>query len=164
MAKKPKPKKSAGQRSPMTLATAGVGVLAVIAWLAWAVPWLCLFVVAGLLPMLAAIVTDTSKEKHDAIAVGTLSVGAMLPFLLDGLAEAGRSGGREILGNPFAWFSVYAAAVFAYALCWIFPIVVNVIYENRAESRLRQLLRRQQNLVAEWGESVRDEMPGQGEG
>jgi asparagine N-glycosylation enzyme membrane subunit Stt3 len=163
MAKKPKAKKST-QRSPMTLATAGVGVLAVIAWLGWAVPWLCLFVVAGMLPTLAAAVTDTSKEKHDAIAVGTLSAGAMLPFLLDGLAQAGRSGGREILGNPFAWFSVYAAAVFAYALCWIFPIVVNVIYENRAEARLRQLLRRQQNLVAEWGESVREETPGQGGG
>ncbi len=71
---------------------------------------------------------------------------------------------RKILGNPFAWFSVYAAAVFAYALCWIFPIVINVVYENRAEAQLRQLLRRQQNLVAEWGESVREEMPGQGGG
>jgi hypothetical protein len=158
MAKKPKAKKSA-ERSPMTLAMAGAGVLAVIAWLGWTVPWLCLVVVAGMLPTLAAVVTDTSKEKHDAIAVGTLSAGAMLPFLLDGLAQAGRTGGREILGNPFAWFSVYAAAVFAYALCWLFPLVVNAIYENRAEARLRQLLRRQQNLVAEWGESVREEMP-----
>jgi hypothetical protein len=156
MAKKPKPKKSS-QRSPMTLATAGVGVLAVLAWLGWNVPWLCLFVVAGMLPTLAAAVTDPSREKHDAIAVGTLSAGAMLPFLLDGLASAGRTGGREILGNPFAWFSVYAAAVFAYALCWLFPLVVNAIYENRAEARLRQLQRRQQNLIAECGDGVREE-------
>lgn len=159
MAKKPKPRKTT-ERSPMTLATAGVGVLAVLAWLGWNVPWLCLFVVAGMLPTLAAAVTDPSREKHDAIAVGTLSAGAMLPFLLDGLASAGRTGGREILGNPFAWFSVYAAAVFAYALCWLFPLVVNAIYENRAEARLRQLQRRQQNLIAEWGDGVREEPGG----
>lgn len=152
------------KRNPVTAVTSAAGVLSVVAWLAWSVPWLWLFVAAGLMPAFAAYVADTSREKNDVVAVGTLSASAMLPFLLDGLAQAGRSGGREILGNPFAWFSVYAAAVFAYALCWIFPIVINVVYENRAEARLRQLLRRQQNLVAEWGESVREEMPGQGGG
>jgi hypothetical protein len=157
MAKKPQPKKAAGQRSPMALATAGVGVLATLAWLGWNVPWLCVFFIAGMLPTLAALVTDTGREKHDAIAVGTLSAGAMLPSILDGLATAGRTGGREILANPFAWFSVYAAAVFAYALCWLFPIVVNGIYENRAQARLRALQRRQQNLIAEWGDGVREE-------
>ncbi|MBI3499854.1 MAG: hypothetical protein HY058_21355 [Proteobacteria bacterium] len=150
------------KRNPVTTVTSAAGVLAVVAWLAWNVPWLWLFAVAGLLPMLAAYVVDTTREKNDTIAVGTLSVSAMLPFLLDGLTQASHSAGREILGSPFAWLTVYAAALIAYAMSWIFPVSVNAIYEARAEARLRHLLRHQQNLVAEWGERVREEFPGRG--
>ncbi|MCM0020825.1 MAG: hypothetical protein NBV67_12580 [Tagaea sp.] len=162
MAKKPKSKEKKGPGA-MTLALAGSGVLAVIAWLAYSVPWLCLFVVAGFLPTLAAAVVDPTRKNHDAIAVGTMSMGAMLPFLLDGFANMGRTGGREILSNAFAWLTVYGAAMFAWGLCWLFPIVTNAIYENRAQNRLRQLQRRQASLEAEWGERVKalTELPGQ---
>ncbi len=154
MAKQPKPaKKGPGA---MTLALAGTGVIAIVAWLAYNVPWLCLFVVAGFLPTLAAAIVDPTRQKHDAIAVGTMSMGAMLPFLLDGFSAMGRTGGREILGNAFAWLSVYGAAVFAWGLCWLFPIVANIIYENRAQNRLRQLQRRQNSLETEWGERVKE--------
>jgi hypothetical protein len=115
-----------------------------------------------MLPTLAAAVTDPSREKHDAIAVGTLSAGAMLPFLLDGLAQAGHSAGREILGSPVAWLAVYGAASFAYAMSWMIPNSLTAVYEARAGARLRQLLRHQQGLVAEWGERVREEFPGRG--
>ncbi|MBL8805736.1 MAG: hypothetical protein JNN22_02725 [Rhodospirillales bacterium] len=150
------------KRNPVTAVTSAAGVLSVVAWLAWSVPWLWLFVAAGLMPAFAAYVADTSREKNDVVAVGTLSASAMLPFLLDGLAQAGHSAGRDILGSPFAWLSVYAAAAFAYALSWVFPISLNTIYEARASARLRDLLRRQQTLVAEWGEKVREEFPGRG--
>jgi hypothetical protein len=154
MAKQPKSAKKGP--SAMTLAMAGTGVIAIVAWLAYSVPWLCLFVVAGFLPTLAAAIVDPTRQKHDAIAVGTMSMGAMLPFLLDGFASMGRTGGREILGNAFAWLSVYGAAVFAWGLCWLFPIVANIIYENRAQNRLRQLQRRQNSLETEWGDRVKE--------
>ena len=152
----------APKRNPVTSLTAAAGVLAVIAWLAWTVPWLWLFVVAGLLPTLAAYVVDSSREKSEVVAVGTLSVSAMLPFLLDGLTQASSSAGREVLGSPFAWLAVYAAAAFAYAMSWIFPISIHAVYEARAGARLRYLLRHQQHLVSEWGQSVREEFPGRG--
>jgi hypothetical protein len=158
MARPPKPRpkpKKLGERSPMVLATAGVGVLSIVAWLGFSVPWLCVFVIGGFLPAIAAFLSDPARQKFDAVAVGTLSAGAMLPFVLDGLANAGRTGGREILTNPYAWISVYAAAAFAYALCWLFPMVVNVMYENRAQARIRMLERRKAQLETEWGEAVR---------
>jgi hypothetical protein len=161
MAKKPKAAK-VPTRSPVTAATSAAGVLAVIAWLAWNVPWLWLFVAAGLMPTFAAYVVDPTKEKNDAVAVGTLSVSAMLPFLLDGLAQASHSAGREILGSPFAWLAVYGAAAVAYAMSWLVPNSLTTIYEARAGARLRQLLRHQKELVGEWGERVRDEFPGRG--
>jgi len=149
-------------RNPVTAATSAAGVLAVIAWLAWNVPWLWLFAVAGLMPTFAAYVADSTREKNDTVTVGTLSVSAMLPFLLDGLMQAGNSAGRDILGSPFAWLAVYAAALFAYGMSWIIPNSLSTIYEARAGARLRHLLRHQQNLVAEWGERVREEFPGRG--
>jgi hypothetical protein len=161
MAKKPKAG-SGPRRNPVTTVTAAAGVLAVVAWLAWNVPWLWLFVVAGLLPTFAAYVVDATDEKNEVVAVGTLSASAMLPFLLDGLAKAGNSAGRDILGSPFAWLAVYAAALFAYAMGWVFPIFIKTIYEAQAEARLRHLLRHQKNLIAEWGERVREEFPGRG--
>lgn len=159
MAKKPKTA-TGSTRNPVTAVTAAAGVLAVVAWLAWNVPWLWLFTAAGLLPAIAAYIVDTGREKNDAVAVGALSASAMLPFLLDGLAQAGQSAGRDILGSPFAWLSVYMAALFAYAMSWAFPISLNTMYEARASARLRHLLQRQEHLVAEWGQSVRDEFPG----
>ncbi len=161
MARKPKAAR-APRRNLVTTATSTAGVLAVVAWLAWNVPWLWLFVAAGLMPTLAAYIADPSREKNDVISVGTLSASAMLPFLLDGLASAGRTGGREILGNPFAWFSVYAAAAFACATSWMFSVCVKTVYEVQADARLRRLRTHLENLVAEWGESVRDEFPGRG--
>lgn len=160
MAKKRKP--GVPTRNPVTTVTAAAGVLAVIGWLAWNVPWLWLFVVAGLMPTIAAYLVDSTREKNDAVAVGTLSASAMLPFLLDGLTQASSSAGRDILGSPFAWFAVYAAALFAYGMSWIVPNSLSTIYEARAGARLRQLLRHQQHLVAEWGERVREEFPGRG--
>ena len=158
MAKPAKPKeKKSGQHSGMVLATAGVGVLAIVGWLGFTVPWLCVYIIGGFLPTIAAYLSDPARHKFDTVAVGTLSAGAMLPFLLDGLAGAGRSGGREVLGNAYAWVSVYVAASFAYALAWLFPIVVNLTYENRAQARIRMLERRKAMLVAEWGEAVRGE-------
>jgi hypothetical protein len=149
-------------RNPVTAATSAAGVLAVVAWLAWNVPWLWLFAAAGLMPAIAAYVVDPSREKNDAVAVGSLSASAMLPFLLDGLAQAGHSAGREILGSPVAWLAVYGAASFAYAMSWMIPNSLTAVYEARAGARLRQLLRHQQGLVAEWGERVREEFPGRG--
>jgi hypothetical protein len=160
MAKKPKTR--APTRNPVTTVTSAAGVLAVIGWLAWNVPWLWLFVVAGLMPTIAAYLVDSTREKNDAVAVGTLSASAMLPFLLDGLTQASSSAGRDILGSPFAWLAVYAAALFAYGMSWIIPNSLSTIYEARAGARLRQLLRHQQSLVAEWGERVREEFPGRG--
>ena len=165
MARPPKPKpkaKKLDERSPMVLATAGVGVLSIVGWLGYSVPWLCMFVVGGFLPAIAAFLSDPARQKFDAIAVGTLSAGAMLPFVLDGLASAGRNGGRDILANPYAWVSVYAAAMFAYALCWLFPILFNVAYENRAQARIRLLERRKVQLETEWGEAIKgdpDKLP-----
>jgi hypothetical protein len=160
MAKKRKP--DVPTRNPVTTVTSAAGVLAVIGWLAWNVPWLWLFAVAGLMPTIAAYLADTTREKNDAVAVGTLSASAMLPFLLDGITQASNSAGRDILGSPFAWLAVYAAALFAYGMSWIVPNSLSTIYEARAGARLRQLLRHQQNLVAEWGERVREEFPGRG--
>ncbi|MFM8798976.1 MAG: hypothetical protein ACKOEE_00240 [Tagaea sp.] len=146
----------------MTLAFAGAGVLAVMAWLAFSVPWLCMYVAAGFMPTIAAALADPTRQKYDAIAVGTVSAGAMLPFLLEGLAHMGRTGGRDILGNAFAWAAVYAAALFAWGMCWLFPIATNALYERRAENRLRQLQRRQASLEAEWGERVKELAEGPG--
>ena len=158
MAKAAKPKApKPAEHSPLVLATAAVGVLAIVGWLAFSVPWLCVYIVGAFLPTIAAYLSDSARRKFDTIAVGTLSAGTMLPFVLDGLAGAGRTGGRDILANPYAWVSVYIAASFAYALCWLFPIVVSVTYENRAQARIRMLERRKAMLETEWGESVRGE-------
>jgi hypothetical protein len=158
VAKPAKPKAAKpGRRSPTMLAMAGVGGLLVVGWLGFSVPWLCAFVAGGFLPTIAAYLGDSSRKKFDAIAVGALSAAAMLPFVLDGLSAAGRTGGREILANAYAWGSVYVAAGFGYALCWLFPIVANVVYENRAQARIQMLERRKAMLEAEWGESVRGE-------
>src|SRR3954470_2160321 len=86
----------------------GLGTVAALA-IGLGSPTLLAFMIVGLAPTIATALVDTDPEKHSAIAVGSMSLGAMIPKVL-GQLTAPASSGYSVLGDPFAWLLVYGAA------------------------------------------------------
>jgi hypothetical protein len=132
-----------------------IGSLGVFAALAIGLgsPTLLLFMIIGFGPTVAAGLIDTDPERHAAIAVGAMSLAAMVPKVLTQLT-APSSSGYSVLGDPFAWLLVYGAAAVGWAIHGVVPVVFAFISDTRAEWRRKDLVKLQESLTQEWGPEV----------
>jgi hypothetical protein len=121
-------------------------------------PSLLVFMVIALAPTVAAVLTDKDPEKHAAIAVGAMTLGAMIPLVL-GQFTAKPSSGYNVLRDPFAWLSVYAAAGIGWAIHSAVPAVTVFLSDLRADWRRKDLLKLQDDLAEEWGQEVKGRRP-----
>jgi hypothetical protein len=116
-------------------------------------PSLLVFMVIALAPTIAAVLTDKDPEKHSAIAVGAMTLGAMIPLVL-GQFTAKPSSGYNVLRDPFAWLSVYGAAGIGWGIHTAVPSITVFLSDMRADWRRKDLLRLQDELAEEWGQEV----------
>jgi hypothetical protein len=116
-------------------------------------PTLLMFMVIGFGPTIAAGLIDRDPERHAAIAVGAMSLGAMIPLILGQLTEKANSH-YSVLFDPFAWLTVYAAAGIGWAVHTTIPVVAVMMSDTRAEWRRKELQKLQESLVEEWGQEV----------
>lgn len=116
-------------------------------------PSLLVFMVIALAPTLGAYLTDKDPEKHSAIAVGAMSLGAMIPLVL-GQFTAKPSSGYNVLRDPFAWLSVYGAAGIGWVIHSTIPTITVFLSDLRADWRRKDLLKLQEELAQEWGQEV----------
>lgn len=116
-------------------------------------PSLLVFMLIALMPTLGAVLTDKDPEKHAAIAVGAMTLGAMIPLVL-GQFTAKPSSGYSVLRDPFAWLTVYGAAGVGWAIHSTVPAVTVFLSDMRAEWRRKDLLKLQDELAEEWGPEV----------
>ena len=116
-------------------------------------PTLLLFMIVGFAPTVAAGLIDEDPEKHSAIAVGAMSVAAMIPLIL-GQLTASSSSGYSVLGDSFAWLTVYGAAGIGWAIHAAVPAVTLMLSDMRADWKRKELKKLQDSLVEEWGQDV----------
>ncbi len=116
-------------------------------------PTMLMFMVIGFGPTIAAGLIDRDPERHAAIAVGAMSLGAMIPMIL-GQLTARQSSHYSVLFDPFAWLTVYGAAAIGWAVHTTVPVLVVMLSDMRADWRRRELEKIQQALVEEWGQEV----------
>lgn len=132
-----------------------IGSLGIFAMLAIGLgsPTLLLFMMVALGPTIGAALIDKDPEKHSAIAVGAMSLAAMIPLVLGQLTA--RSGsGYSVLFDPFAWLTVYGAASVGWAIHAAVPYIAVTITELRTDWRKKELRKQQEQLVEEWGPEV----------
>jgi hypothetical protein len=132
-----------------------IGSLGVFAALAIGLgsPTLLLFMIIGFGPTIAAGLVDRDPERHAAIAVGAMSLAAMVPKVLTQLT-ASSSSGYNVLGDPFAWLLVYGAAAIGWGIHAVVPAIFAFISDTRADWRRKDLLKLQESLTKEWGAEV----------
>jgi hypothetical protein len=132
-----------------------IGSLGVFASLAIGLgsPTLLMFMIIGFGPTIAAGLIDKDPERHAAIAVGAMSLAAMVPKVLTQLT-APSSSGYNVLGDPFAWLMVYGAAAIGWGIHAAVPAIFAFISDTRADWRRKDLLKLQESLTQEWGTEV----------
>jgi hypothetical protein len=129
-----------------------LGIFAMLA-IGMGSPSLLLFMIVGLGPTIGAVLVDKDPEKHLAIAVGAMSLAAMIPLVL-GQFTARPGSGYNVLFDPFAWLTVYGAASIGWGIHAAVPAISVSITEFRTDWRKRDLKKQQDDLVEEWGPEV----------
>lgn len=132
-----------------TVAIALVTVLAVTA-----LP-LCILLLSGLVPTMAATVVDRYRARYLTRAVGFMNLAGLTPLIVqlwsNGLTMETVA---DILSRPVNWLTMYGAAGIGWVLFLGMPSLARVYVDIRADQLQRDLRARADHLVEVWGEEV----------
>jgi hypothetical protein len=149
-----RPAKKSAPRAASARVTATFGVIFLAALAALAPP-LCLLVVVGLLPTVAALVLDRHKAFYLTRTVGAMNLAATtFPALALWDVGVSMAGLHQVLGNPLSWLAMYGGASLGWLLYLAIPPVAGLWIEVQADDLRRRLAARAKALVEEWGEEV----------
>ena len=115
--------------------------------------------VIDMAPTIVAYVVDRTREKYLAITVGLLNLCGTLPAEMK-LWQQGQSytAAMDIASNPFFWLMAYGAAAIGWVIYLMLPPILGHYYGITSQARLQSHTRRQQALIAAWGDEVAGEV------
>ncbi len=116
---------------------------------------LCVVLCAGLAPTIAAGVADRNPKRYLLKTVGVLNLaGMVMPLGIFLQAGITANAAALVLFDPYKWLWMYGAAALGW-LCYLAaPPLARSFMEARAARLDRELERRAEALVEEWGEEV----------
>jgi hypothetical protein len=116
---------------------------------------LCLVVMTGMAPTIAAAVFDRHPRRYLLRAVAVLNLAGMVQPIAT-LLHLGVTvyGAAQVLFDPYQWLWMYGASALGW-LCYLgMPPVMSYVIEGRAARTERELQDRTKALIEEWGEEV----------
>jgi hypothetical protein len=146
--------KKAGGKSRKGMVAAWISALVITLVLVTTAPTVAMFIGAGLAPTLAAALIDRDPEKFAAISVGALNLAGLSPYVVRMFIYPGAA--QMMMSDMFIWLVIYGAAAVGWGFYIGFPVVAVRLADLRAEWRVRELKRRQETLVEDWGPEVAD--------
>lgn len=116
---------------------------------------LCILVVVGMLPTIAAAIADRHRARYLARSVAALNLAGLVAPVVE-LLHVGMSlaGVQHVLGLPFMWLIMYGTAALGWLLDWAMPSMAGILVDLRADQMQRQLEARAKALVEAWGDEV----------
>ncbi len=114
-----------------------------------------LVLAAFMLPTVAAVAVDRTKERYLAMGIGSLNFCGCLPALVI-LWEDGQSLliATSILGDVMLWLASYGASGLGWLIYLSAHPVLASIYGATATQRMQSLQQRRGKLMEVWGEAV----------
>jgi hypothetical protein len=112
-------------------------------------------VAVGLLPTLIAMFIDLKTGKSESIAVGTLNVAGILPFVAN-LWVGGHTLVKSfaIVSDVYAWLVMYGAAAAGFGLLQVMPQAALKAIDALSRRRVGKIKERQAELIKEWGSDI----------
>ena len=114
----------------------------------------------GLLPMIVAFFTDRNTKKTRAVTVGAMNLAGCAPFILElWTTEPTMDKAVSIIADPMAIIVMYSAAGVGYIIDWALTKITSNLMYQRGTSRVKDIEKRQQELIERWGEEVNGKIP-----
>ena len=109
----------------------------------------------AMLPTTVAAVVDRYKSGTLALTVGAMNLAGATPFLLE-LWEKGQTPKTAfaILSRPETIVVMYSAAAVGYLIDWAMGGITTTFMVEKGKIRLKEIEKRQAELVERWGEEV----------
>ena len=112
----------------------------------------------GMAPTIVALIVDRDPDRYAAITVGPLNFCGVLPSAMT-LWQGAHTvpDALRILADPSSWLVMYGAAGAGWLIYMAIPPVVAGFLIQRHESEIKRLRKRQEDMVAEWGQAITGE-------
>jgi len=116
---------------------------------------LFVLLVAGLVPTVVAAVVDRNPRRYLTVAVALTNLaGVVAPAVSLFAHDMTLAALQHVLTDGRTWLTMYSAATMGWAINWAMPTVGRFILDMRADASERQLRKRAEHLVEEWGSEV----------
>lgn len=119
-----------------------------------------IFLFFAMMPTLVAGLVDRSGKGTRALTVGAMNLAGCTPFLLE-LWTGGHTAENAmiLISNPRTVIVIYCAAGIGYLIDWAMSGIVATVMIQRSASRLKEIKKRQAELVERWGREVTGLLP-----
>ncbi len=152
---RPGAKQGAKQGGGVALRFAKYGLVVILLlMLVFATP-VFVILAAGIVPTLTAAFVDRDPDKNTTIAVGTLNLAGISPYvvkMLSGPMTLDRA--IDQLMQVYTWLVMYGAAGAGWLFIVILPPITGAYLNALANGRIQHLRRGQRRLIELWGEEV----------
>jgi len=147
---------AAKRKKPAGKTTIGgqlIGLFAVVVAVVFMPTTVMLFF--GMIPTAVAAVVDRTRRGTKALTVGSMNLAGCTPYLFE-LWTKGHTSERalEIMSNPYTIIIIWGTATVGYLIHWSMSGIVRTVLIQRAEFRLKDIAKRQADLVTRWGPEV----------
>ncbi len=117
-----------------------------------------LVLLSGMIPSIVAALLNTSRIGGNLAAMIALNLSGVIP-VLGILWQRGHNLDEAfiILSDPYMWLAMFGGAGIATFLSWGVPIFVFAVYEVKAKSAARKLMRQRTKLLEEWGDQLAED-------
>ncbi len=132
-----------------------IGFIAMIVFLPTTI-----FLFFAMMPTLVAGLVDRGGKGTRALTVGSMNLAGCTPFLLE-LWTSGHTAENAltIISNPRTVVVIYCAAGIGYLIDWAMSGIVATVMIQRSGARLKDIKKRQTDLVERWGQEVTGLLP-----
>lgn len=118
-------------------------------------PGLALFLFIGLLPTLAAMISDPTKNRAQTFCVGVCNLTGLMPMLHElYLNNFNIQVVYSVIHNDLNLLIILCASAIGWGIFFAVPVITVAFYKTKDRATLIKMIRRYDELKGTWGESI----------
>jgi hypothetical protein len=118
-------------------------------------PGLALILFIGLLPTLAALISDPTKTRAQAFCVGMCNMAGLVPMIHDLYGDKFKlQAAYGIIHNDVNLLLILCASAIGWGIFFAVPVVTIAFYKTRDKTTLIKMVRRYEELKEIWGTAL----------
>jgi len=119
-----------------------------------------IFLCFAMLPTVVAALIDRSGKGTRAVTIGSMNIAGCTPFLIELWTKSHTPDmALTLITDPRTIIVIYCAAGAGYLIDWAMTGIIGTLMVQRGTQRLKDIKKKQKELVERWGEEVSGHIP-----